>query len=47
MLTKEDMGGESAQQNVGQNRVMDLLKELDKVKKESEVDHTKGTPTEK
>ena len=47
MLTKEDMGGESAQQSVGQNRVMDLLKELDKVKKESEVDHTKGIPTEK
>lgn len=36
MLTKEDMGGESAQDNVGENRVMDLLKELEKARKERE-----------
>jgi len=34
MLTKEDMGGESAQSNVGKNRVMDLLKELESARKE-------------
>lgn len=34
LLTKEDMGGESAQQSVGNNRVMDLLKELETAKKE-------------
>lgn len=34
MLTKEDMGGESAQDKVGENRVMDLLKELEKARKE-------------
>mgnify|MGYP001176325009 FL=1 len=47
MLTKEDMGGESAQESVGQNRVMDLLRELDKVKKEKELDPTKGIASEK
>lgn len=47
LLTKNDMGGESAQQSVGQNRVMDLLKELDKVKKENQYDPTKGIATEK
>lgn len=36
MLTKEDMGGESAQDKVGENRVMDLLKELEKARKERE-----------
>ena len=34
ILTKEDMGGESAQQSVGENRVMDLLKELETARKE-------------
>jgi hypothetical protein len=34
MLTKEDMGGESAQDKVGENRVMNLLKELEKARKE-------------
>ena len=38
MLTTEDMGGESAQKDVGENRVMDLLKELEKVRKEREHD---------
>lgn len=35
MLTTEDMGGESAQQSVGGNRVMDLLKELETARKEN------------
>lgn len=34
MLTKEDMGGESAQKNVGGSRVMDLLKELETARKD-------------
>jgi len=34
LLTKNDLGGESAQHNVGQNRVMDLLKELETATKE-------------
>lgn len=34
LLNTEDMGGESAQPNVGENRVMDLLKELEKARKE-------------
>jgi hypothetical protein len=34
LITKEDMGGESAQQNVGQTRIMDLLKELESARKE-------------
>lgn len=33
-LTVEDMGGESAQQSVGSNRVMDLLQELESARKE-------------
>ena len=44
MLTKEDMGGESAQKDVGGDRVMELLKELEKARKESENDPTEGTP---
>lgn len=34
LLTKEDLGGESAQGSVGQSRVMDLLKELETARKE-------------
>jgi hypothetical protein len=34
MLTKEDMGGVSAQADVGNNRVMELLKELESARKE-------------
>jgi hypothetical protein len=45
MLTKEDMGGESAQKDVGSDRVMELLKELEKVRKENENNPTAGTPT--
>lgn len=33
-LTKEDMGGESAQDKVGDSHVMDLLKELEVARKE-------------
>lgn len=33
-LTTEDMGGESAQEAVGQSKVMDLLKELEVARKE-------------
>ena len=33
-LNTEDMGGESAQDAVGENRVMDLLKELEVARKE-------------
>lgn len=34
LLTKEDMGGESGQNSVGNARVMDLLKELETARKE-------------
>jgi len=34
-LTKEDMGGEDAQKEVGNNRVMELLKELEGARKEN------------
>ena len=44
MLTKEDMGGESGQDSVGSNRVMELLKELEKARKEQENDPTAGAP---
>lgn len=42
LLTKEDMGGESAQQNAGQSRVMDLLKELEAARKERDSDPIAG-----
>lgn len=38
MLNTEDMGGESGQDSVGENRVMDLLKELEVARKEREID---------
>lgn len=43
MLTQEDMGGESAQEQVAGNRVMDLLKELEQARKERDTDPTSGT----
>jgi len=44
-LTKEDMGGESAQGDVGTNRVMDLLKELEVARKErSATDGLENAP---
>jgi|SRR6056300_2715 len=45
MLTKEDMGGESAQDSVAGNRVMDLLKELEVARKERGHDGAEGAPT--
>ena len=45
MLTKEDMGGESAQDDAGGNRVMELLKELEKARKEREHDPAAAAPT--
>jgi len=47
LLTTEDMGGESAQDQVGNKRVMDLLKELETAKKENQYDPTKGIAAEK
>ena len=44
MLTKEDMGGESAQENVAGNRVMDLLKELESARKERDHDPAEAAP---
>lgn len=38
LLTKQDMGGESAQDKVAGNRVMDLLKELEIARKERHVE---------
>jgi len=47
MLATEDMGGESAQENVGGNRVMDLLKELEAARKEREIDPVESAPAGK
>lgn len=44
LLTKEDMGGTSAQENVGDNRVMELLKELEQARKEREHDPAAAAP---
>jgi len=44
MLNTEDMGGESAQESVGGNRVMDLLKELETARKERDHDAAEGAP---
>lgn len=47
MLTQEDMGGESGQADVGSTRVMDLLKELEKAKKEDgDKDYKAETPAD-
>lgn len=45
MLNTEDMGGESAQDSVAGNRVMDLLKELEVARKEREIDPTDSAPS--
>jgi hypothetical protein len=42
ILDTEDMGGESAQKEAGENRVMDLLKELEAARKEREIDPIAG-----
>ena len=44
LLTKEDMGGTSAQGDVGASRVMDLLKELEQARKEREHDPAAAAP---
>jgi hypothetical protein len=38
MLNTEDMGGESAQDSVGSERIMSLLKELETARNEREID---------
>ena len=45
MLTQEDMGGTSGQAEVGSNRVMDLLKELEVARKERDMDPTESAVT--
>ena len=42
LLNTEDMGGESAQESVAGNRVMDLLKELETARKDREIDPVAG-----
>lgn len=44
LLTKEDMGGTSAQKDVGDSRVMELLKELEQARKEREHDPAAAAP---
>jgi hypothetical protein len=44
MLTTEELGGESAQESVGVNRVMDLLKELETARKENKHNGAEGAP---
>jgi len=43
-LETEDMGGESAQDDVAGNRVMGLLKELEVARKERNIDPMEGAP---
>lgn len=43
ILTQTEMGGESAQDRVGTNRVMDLLKELEQARKERNHDASAST----
>jgi len=42
LLNTEELGGESAQDSVAGNRVMDLLKELETARKEREIDPIEG-----
>jgi len=44
ILTTEELGGESAQESVGNNRIMDLLKELETARKENEHSGAEGAP---
>ena len=43
-LSTEELGGESAQENVGEDRVMNLLKELETARKEREHDPAEAAP---
>lgn len=45
LLTKEELGGENAQNSVGNNRIMELLKELEAARKER-ADGTDGFKAE-
>jgi len=45
MLTTEELKDESAQESVAGNRVMELLKELEKARKENEHDPAAAAPT--
>ena len=47
ILTKEELEGESGQDAVAGNRVMDLLKELETARKERDHDPAKAATTEK
>lgn len=44
MLTKEDMGGDTAQEDVAGSRIMSLLKELETARKENEHSGAEGAP---
>jgi len=44
ILNTEEMGGESAQESVGGDRVMSLLKELEKVREENKHSGAEGAP---
>jgi phosphoketolase len=44
ILTKTELGGESAQDKVGSSRVMELLKELEKAQKENKHSGAEGAP---
>jgi hypothetical protein len=44
LLATADMGGESAQADVGGQRIMSLLKELEVARKEREIDPMAGAP---
>ena len=45
LLATEELGGESDQENVGGNRVMELLKELETARKEREHDPMQSAPS--
>lgn len=47
LLNTEDMGGENAQKDVAGARVMELLKELEKARKEREIDPIESAPAGK
>ena len=47
LLNTEELGGESAQDSVAGNRVMDLLKELEQARKEREIDPVDSAPAGK
>ena len=42
ILNTEELGGESAQDSAGTNRVMELLKELEVARKERDIDPVDG-----